>query len=88
MNILEKERNDEKNFVNLDSWEFSPGKDIADIDYVDIDRDGEALKFKINYKDGTETEWNEMDTKDHFERFGALLRLKSKFGQDKIRENN
>lgn len=87
-NLLEENLEQDKDFVNIDTWEFASGKDSDDVDYVSIDREGDTLKFKVVYKDKTETEWNEVETKDHFDRFGTILKLKSKFGQDKIRENN
>jgi hypothetical protein len=87
-NTLEENLEKDKNFINIDSWEFSDGKDSEDVEYVSISRDGDILKFKVVYKDQTETEWNDIETKDHFDRFGTILKLKSKFGQDKIKEIN
>ena len=87
-NIVEENLEKDKNFVDIDAWQFTSGKDSEDVEYVSIDREGEIIKFKVVYKDKTETEWNEIETKDHFDRFGTILKLKSKFGQDKIRETN
>ena len=76
--------NENKEIVDIHSWQFPDKKSKYDVDHVMVETDEGKTRFQVYFKDKTSTDWNEVETKEHFDKFGLLLQLNSKFGKEKV----